>query len=47
MNNDALNIHDDDRSTAGGPPGWLAFSIIASSYFVVLLGVVTYCVLVP
>lgn len=47
MNSEALRINDDDLSTHGGPPGWLAFSVIASSYFVVLLGMLTYCVLVP
>ncbi|MBX2850998.1 MAG: hypothetical protein KTR15_04535 [Phycisphaeraceae bacterium] len=47
MQNRALNINDDDTSTAGGPPGWLAFSVIMSSYFVVLMGVVAYCVVLP
>lgn len=47
MKSEALNIHDDDPSTHGGPPGWLAFGVVASSYFVVLIGVLTYCVIVP
>jgi len=47
MNNATLKINDSDRSTQGGPPGWLAFGVITSSYFVVLLGVVTYCVVWP
>lgn len=47
MNNKALNINDDDTSTQGGPPGWLAFSVITSSYFIVLMGVVAYCVVWP
>ena len=47
MNNDTLNIHDHDLSTQGGPPGWLAFGVVASSYFVVLLGIVMFCVVVP
>jgi len=47
MNIQTLNIHDDDTSTAGGPPGWLAFAVVSSSYFVVLLGVLAYCVMVP
>lgn len=28
MENDLLNIHDDDKSTSGGPPGWFAWSAI-------------------
>ena len=28
MENEFLNIHDDDQSTSGGPPGWLAWSAI-------------------
>ena len=47
MKSEALSIHDDDTSTAGGPPGWLAFGVVASSYFVVIVGVLAYCVMVP
>jgi hypothetical protein len=47
MQNETLNINDNDTSTAGGPPGWLAFGVVVSSYFVVLLGVITYCVVLP
>ena len=38
----ALQIDDQDTSTQGGPPGWLAFGVVMSSYFVVLLGVIAY-----
>ena len=44
MQSDILKIDDQDTSTQGGPPGWLAFSVIMSSYFVVLLGVIAYSV---
>ena len=47
MKSHALNIHDEDTSSAGGPPGWLAFAIATSSYFVVLVSMVTYCVVLP
>ena len=47
MKNETLNLHDEDTSSAGGPPGWLAFAVVSSSYFVVLLGILSYCVLVP
>lgn len=29
-----VEINDDDRSTQGGPPGWIAFSIIAGVFVV-------------
>ena len=47
MQSQALHIDDNDRSTQGGPPGWLAFGVITSSYFVVLMGVVAYCIILP
>ena len=47
MESQALKIHDNDRSTAGGPPGWLAFGVVTTSYFVTLLGVVAYCLALP
>ena len=47
MQNHALKIDDNDTSTHGGPPGWLAFSVITSSYFLVLFGVVAYCLVLP
>lgn len=47
MQNEALKINDNDTSTQGGPPGWLAFGIVMSSYFVVLMGIVAYCVVLP
>lgn len=28
MEHDPLEIRDNDRSTHGGPPGWMAFTII-------------------
>ncbi|MEM6506475.1 MAG: hypothetical protein AAF711_13620 [Planctomycetota bacterium] len=47
MQNETLKINDADTSTQGGPPGWLAFGVITSSYFVVLMGVVAYCIVLP
>lgn len=47
MQSKTLKINDQDRSTAGGPPGWLAFAVVTSSYFVALAGVLAYCVVVP
>lgn len=47
MKSEALNINDEDLSTQGGPPAWFAFGVVASSYFVVLVGMLTYCVVVP
>ena len=42
--NERLDIHDHDRSTEGGPPGWMAFSAVFLFYIpaaiVVLLIVV-------
>jgi len=34
---DPLEIRDDDRSTRGGPPGWMAFAIILAA--AVMIGV--------
>ena len=47
MQNETLKINDQDTSTAAGPHGWLAFGVVASSYFVVVLGVIAYCVVLP
>ena len=47
MQNQSLKINDADTSTHGGPPGWLAFSVVTSSYFVVLAGVIAYCIVLP
>lgn len=30
--NEPLDIHDTNRSTEGGPPGWLAFSTVMLFY---------------
>lgn len=32
---------------SGKSPNWLAIGLISSSYFVVLLGVVAYCLVLP
>ncbi|MFI4859536.1 MAG: hypothetical protein ACIAXF_02520 [Phycisphaerales bacterium JB063] len=38
MHDEPLKINDNDRSTEGGPPGWMAFSIIVAA--AVLIAVV-------
>ncbi len=38
MQHEPLDIRDNDRSTRGGPPGWMAFTIILLS--AVLIGMV-------
>lgn len=45
MDNEPLDIQDSDRSTRGGPPGWLAFVIILTAAVLIagvaiLIGVV-------
>jgi len=47
MNSDVLNVHDDDLSTAGGPPAWFAFAVVSATYFAVVVGALAYCVFVP
>ena len=46
MHNDFLHIHDEDESTQGGPPGWLAFTTITTAYFSILIVMLLYCVVV-
>ena len=47
MQNQPLHTDHHDRSEQAGPPGWLAFSLVTSSYFVALAGVIAYCVVLP
>ena len=47
MQNRTLHTDNRDRSQQGDPPGWLAFSLITSSYFVALAGVIAYCIVLP
>ncbi len=35
MKSERLNIHDEDRSTEGGPPGWMAFVVILVSVMLI------------
>lgn len=48
MKNERLDIHDEDRSTKGGPPGWLAFVIILGAVLLIsvtallLLGILSF-----
>lgn len=32
IQNEALGIKDKDQSTEGGPPGWVAFAIVAGIF---------------
>ena len=32
MEHPTFHIHDDDPTTDGGPPGWLAFAIVGLLY---------------
>ncbi len=36
IENERLNIHDTDQTTAGGPPGWVAFAIVAGIFLFVV-----------
>ena len=47
MDNETMVINDNSGSTQSGAPEWVAFALVTSSYFVVLLGVVTYCLVLP
>ncbi len=42
MINSHLHIHDDEPSTLGGPPAWLAFTII---FFVFLFAAIALAVI--
>ena len=47
MQNQTLHTDERDQSAEAGPPGWLAFSLVTSSYFVALAGVIAYCIVLP
>lgn len=32
---------------AGDSPSWIAFGLVSASYFVIVLGVIAYCVVLP
>ena len=34
IENEKLNIHDKDRDSAGGPPGWVAMAIVGGLFLV-------------
>ncbi|XAL98264.1 hypothetical protein OT109_11705 [Phycisphaeraceae bacterium D3-23] len=40
MDNKPLDIKDSDRSTQGGPPGWMAFSIIVAAAVLIVVVVI-------
>lgn len=40
--NDPLDINDSDRSTQGGPPGWMAFAIIVAAAVMIGVAVIVY-----
>lgn len=39
MESDQLNIHDNDPRSEGGPPGWLAWSVILAGAVVIVVTV--------
>lgn len=47
MNNQTPQTNELAADNDNGVPGWIAFSLVTSSYFVVLFGVVTYCLVLP
>jgi len=36
MKSEMLNIHDEDDSTEGGPPGWMVWAVILISVTVIM-----------
>ena len=40
MENEHLDIHDTDQRSEGGPPGWLAWSVILSAAVVIVVTVI-------